>query len=88
MWLLVWIFLLKIYFLPIELKMQIAGLSCLHADVCKMSSLQVHQREVILSKMHTDTHILFLSLSLLLFAVADLAKKLRIGIVIQVSQKN
>lgn len=31
----VWIFLLKIYFPPVELKMQIAGLSCLHADVCK-----------------------------------------------------
>lgn len=45
MWLLVWIFFLKIYFMRNEFRIQISELSCLHADVCKMSKLQVHWRE-------------------------------------------
>lgn len=44
MWLLVRVFLPGICFLPVELRMQIDKLSCLHADVWQMSSSQVRWR--------------------------------------------
>lgn len=40
MWLLVWTF-----FMHTELRIQIAELSCLHVNVCKMYLSQVHWRE-------------------------------------------
>lgn len=84
-WRPVWIILLKIYSLLIELKMQIAGLSYLHADVGKMSSLQVHWRgsyseeNACAALRHTHTHA-HCFLSPPLFAKSwDLASEIRIS---------
>lgn len=74
---------------PLCSKCKIAGLPCLHADVCKMSSLQVHRRRsysegnACAALTHTHTHCS--THSCVFVGIEELTKKQRLGI--QDSQK-